>query len=68
VHHLSGITIYKILVPTEISGFGVFSNPHVYSLIYNGVYMVPNTIIALVLAGVLFMPMKKYFCGADLKK
>ena len=68
VHHLSGITIYKILVPTEITGFGVFSNPHIYSLVYNGVYMIPNTVIALVIAGVLFVPMKKYFSGADLQK
>ena len=67
VHHISGITIYKILVPTEVTGFGVFSNPHVYSLVYNGVYMIPNTIIALVLAGILFVPMKKYFSGTDLR-
>ena len=68
VHHLSGITIYKILVPTEISGFGVFSNPHIYSLVYNGVYMIPNTVIALMLAGILFVPMKKYFSGTDIRK
>ena len=66
VHHISGITIYKILVPTEITGFGVFSNPHVYSLVYNGVYMVPNTLIALIIAGILFVPMKKYFSGNDI--
>ncbi len=66
VHHISGITLYRILVPTEITGFGVFSNPHVYSLVYNGVYMVPNTVIALVIAGILFVPMKKYFAGNDL--
>ena len=68
VHFISGVTIYKILVPTEITGFGVFSNPHIYSLVYNGVYMIPNTVIALVIAGVLFVPMKKYFSGADLQK
>lgn len=68
VHHISGITIYKILVPTEITGFGVFSNPHVYSLVYNGVYMVPNTVIALVIAGILFVPMKKYFSGSDIRR
>ena len=68
VHHISGITIYKILVPTEISGFGVFSNPHIYSLLYNGIYMVPNTVIALVIAGILFVPMKKYFIGSDIRK
>ena len=68
VHYLSGVTIYKILVPTEIPGFGVFGNPHLYSLVYNGVYMVPNTVIALVIAGILFVPMKKYFSGSDLRK
>lgn len=66
IHHISGITIYKILVPTEVAGFGVFSNPHLYSLVYNGVYMVPNTLIALVVAAVLLVPMKKYFAGSDI--
>ena len=68
VHHISGITLYRILVPTEVTGFGVFSNPHVYSLVYNSVYMIPNTLIALVIAGILFVPMKKYFAGNDLKR
>lgn len=68
VHHISGITIYKILVPTEVEGFGVFANPHVYSLVYNGAYMVPNTIIALAIAAVLFVPLKNYFAGNDLQK
>ena len=68
VHYISGVTIYKILVPTEVEGFGVFSNPHVYSLVYNGAYMIPNMIIAMVIAGVLFVPMKKYFSGTDIRK
>ena len=68
VHHISGITIYKILVPTEVEGFGVFSNPHIYSLVYNGVYMLPNTIIAIVIAALLFVPLKKYFAGSDLRQ
>lgn len=68
VHHISGITIYKILVPTEVEGFGVFDNPHLYSLVYNGVYMLPNTLIAIVIAAILFVPMKKYFAGTDLRQ
>ena len=68
VHHIGGITLYKILVPTEVEGFGVFANPHVYSLVYNGAYMVPNTIIALAIAAVLFVPLKNYFAGNDLQK
>ena len=71
VHHISGVTLYRIIEPTGIEGLeflGVFSNPHLYSLVYNGVYMVPNTVIALAIAGILFVPMKKYFSGSDLKQ
>lgn len=67
VHHISGVTIYRILVPTEVEGFGVFNNPHIYSLVYNGVYMIPNMVIAMVIAAILFVPMKKYFTGSDIR-
>ena len=70
VHHLSGITLYRILEPTGIEGLeglGVFTNPHIYSLVYNGVYMLPNTVIALVIAALLFVPMKKYFSCGDIQ-
>lgn len=46
VHVLSGVVLYAITAPTEIIGRTVAS-PFVYSLIYNGLYMVPNTVIAL---------------------
>ena len=68
IHHLSGITLYRIIEPTEVVGFGTFSNAHVYSLVYNGVYMVPNTLIALAIAGLLYVPMKNYFAGNDLAR
>ena len=68
VHHISGITIYKIIEPTEVPGLGTYDNPHLYSLVYNGSYMLPNLLLALVLAGLLFVPMKKYFAGDDLRK
>jgi thiamine transporter len=50
VHYLSGVTIYRIIEPTSIPGFGTYDNPHLYSLVYNGAYMVPNTLLALALA------------------
>lgn len=71
VHYLSGITLYRILVPTAVEGLeslGAIANPHVYSVLYNGVYMLPNTVIALVLAALLFVPLKKHYAGADLRK
>ncbi len=69
VHYFSGVTLYRIIEPTGIEGLeglGVFSNPHIYSIVYNGVYMLPNAVIALVLAAALYAPMKKYFSGHDL--
>ena len=68
VHFISGVTIYRIIEPTEILGLGVFDDATVYSLVYNGVYMLPNMLLALVIAGVLFVPLKKYFAGQDLRK
>ena len=67
IHYISGITIYRILVPTEVLGV-MFTNPHFYSLAYNGSYMLPNTILALVIAGVLYVPLKKYILAQDLAK
>lgn len=71
VHHISGVTLYRILVPTTVKGLenlGALSDPNLYSLLYNGVYMLPNTVIALALAALLYAPMKKYFAGHDLRK
>ncbi len=43
-----------------------FTSPSFYSLVYNGSYMLPNTILALVIAGVLYVPLKKYILAQDL--
>ena len=66
VHFISGVTIYRIYAPTEILHFGVFDNAVVYSLVYNAAYMVPCLLLTLAVAGVLYVPMKKYYAGKDL--
>ena len=66
VHYLSGVTIYRITMPTQIPGIGVFDSAELYSLVYNGCYMLPCALIALVIAGALYVPMKPYFQGRDL--
>ena len=68
IHYISGVTIYRIYEPTEIPGFGMYDDAALYSLIYNGSYMLPCMLLALAVAGVLFVPMKKYFAGQDLRK
>ena len=66
VHYISGITIYKIVAPTEFLNW-TFSSPSLYSIVYNGSYMLPNTVIALVMSALLYVPLKKYILGQDLK-
>ena len=66
VHYISGVTIYRIIEPTAVPGIGTFDNAALYSLAYNGSYMIPNMLLALILAGVLYVPMKKFFAGNDI--
>ena len=63
-----GITIYRIYEPKNIPGFGTFDNANLYSLVYNGSYMLPNMLLALAIAAVLYIPLKKYFAGQDIRK
>ena len=68
VHYISGVTVYRIAMPTRIPGIGVFDSAAVYSLVYNGSYMLPCTLVALALAAVLYVPMKPWFMGRDLRR
>ena len=68
IHYVSGVTIYRIIEPTSIPGIGTFDNAALYSLAYNSSYMLPNMLLALILAAVLYVPMKRYFAGTDILK
>ncbi len=68
IHYISGVTIYRIYEPTEIPGIGTFDDAALYSLVYNGTYMLPCMLLALAVAGVLYVPMKRFFAGQDLRK
>ena len=52
LHFLSGITVYAEYLPDEFMGI---EKPSValYSLLYNGTYMLPNTVIAVVICALL---------------
>ena len=67
IHFISGVTVYKIVAPTEFLG-GTFTSPALYSLVYNGSYMLPNTAIALILAALLYRPLRKYILAEDLPR
>lgn len=67
IHFISGITVYKILAPTELLGL-TFINPWIYSLFYNGWYMVIDLILCLVLFALLLRgPLRKYLRAEDLQ-
>lgn len=65
IHFLSGITVYRIVAPVEFLNRS-YSDPALYSLVYNGSYMLPNTLIALILAAVLYRPLRRYLMATDL--
>lgn len=62
IHYIAGVTIWAEYTPEE------FSSPWVYSLVYNGSYMLLSTIITLVLIASLQKPMRQYFLAQDLKR
>ena len=60
MHFLSGVTIYRIYAPTELFNH-VFTSPWLYSLAYNGSFMILDMALCLVIFAILRKPMGKYF-------
>lgn len=58
IHFISGVTLYAISTATEVGGI-VTSNAVLFSLIYNGLYMLPNTVVAIVVMSLLRIPLTK---------
>ena len=65
IHFISGVTIYRIYEPTEVFNHA-FTNPYLYSLVYNGSYVAIDMVLCLVIFAVLYVPLKKYITGQDL--
>ena len=58
VHWLSGVTVYAEYMPEEFMGVTKLT-PALYSTLYNGTYMLPNTILAVILCALLAKPIAK---------
>lgn len=57
---ISGVTLYAITTATTIEAINfTTSNAAVYSLVYNALYMLPNTVIAIVVMAILRIPLTK---------
>ena len=59
VHYLSGVTIYAQYMP-EVFMERTMTSPAIYSLLYNGSYMLPNTVLAIALCAFLEKPLRKW--------
>ena len=58
VHFISGVTVYAEWMPEEFMGISHMT-PTLYSILYNGTYMLPNTILAVILCFLLQKPLEK---------
>lgn len=67
VHYVVGATIWGEWMPDTFFNM-TMTSPWFYSLLYNGSYMLPNTILALVIAALLQKPMGQYLSGEDLRR
>ncbi len=66
VHYISGVTVYARWMPEKFMGMKMTS-PFFYSLIYNGGYMLPCAVLAVVVCLALMVPLKKFLRGEDLR-
>ena len=64
IHYISGVTIYAQYMPEEFMGMKMTASA-VYSLLYNGTYMLPNTVIAVVVCAILTRPLRKFIMNEE---
>ena len=60
IHFISGVTVYAQYMPEDFMNLKMTS-PVIYSLLYNGTYMLPNTIICVVAIVLLIRPLRRLF-------
>lgn len=67
VHFVSGVTVYRMVEPTELFGT-TFHNAELFSLVYNGSYMLPSIVLCVVACLVLsrVKPVRRWLSGEDL--
>ncbi len=59
IHYIAGVTVWAQYTPAGKSMW-------VHSLLYNGWYMLPETLIVMAVGAMLMVPLKKYITGGDL--
>lgn len=64
-HYITGVWIWGGWMPETFMNM-TMTSPWVYSLLYNGWYMLAELVITEVIAALVYAPMKKFFHGEDL--
>lgn len=62
-HFISGVAVWEVIMPNEL-GWA----PAVWSLAYNGSYMLPEIILTSLVALLLYKPLERYWLGMDAVK
>lgn len=65
-HLVSGAWIWGVWMPDEFMGM-TMTNPWIYSMLYNGWYMLGEMILSVIVVLLLYKPLGKYFRGEDLQ-
>ena len=63
-HFITGVWIWGAWMPEEFMGLPM-SSPYLYSLLYNGWYMLAELIVTEIIAMLLYKPLEKYFTGKN---
>ncbi len=58
IHFISGVTVYAEYMPASFLGIERMT-PALYSILYNGTYMLPNTLLAVLVCALLIPVMPK---------
>ena len=66
VHYVVGATVWAEYMPETFFNL-TMTTPWFYSLLYNGFYMVIDMALCLVVFGLLYKPLKRYFLGTDIR-
>jgi len=66
VHYVVGATLWAAYMPETFFGM-TMTSPWIYSLLYNGCYMLLDMLLCLVVFALLLRPMHKYLLAEDLK-
>lgn len=67
VHYLVGATVWAQYMPENFLGLQMTS-PWIYSALYNGVYMIPNIALAVLVTGLMYLPLGRQLRGEDIAR